>query len=273
MKIKFWILPLLLIIVTGCSVAKDVEYVAHRGASRLAPENTLSSVSLAWQLGADAVEIDVYLTTDKRIVVIHDSDTKRVSGTDIKVAQANSKTLRGLDVGTWKDPKYAGEKIPFLEEVIEAIPEGKRLFVEVKCGKEIVPYLEEIINNSDKREQIIVISFRFDVLKASKERMPDIPCYWLLGTRQDKVTKKNLPHKPEWITKAKENNIDALNVHYVGINKAFMKAVKESGQDLYVWTVDDPKQAKRLIDIGVKGITTNRPNWLKHQMEHFGKTG
>ncbi len=262
---RFWILPLLLLITAGCSTTK-VEYIAHRGASHLAPENTVSSALLAWQLGADAVEIDVYLSADNRVVVFHDKDTKRISGVNLKIDQTDAKTLRTLDAGAWKDKKYTGEKIPFLEEIIETMPEGKRLFVEVKCGKEVVPYLEEIFNASGKRGQITIISFGFDVVTSAKERMPDIPCYWLHGTRRDEQTKEFLPHDPEWIITAKENNFDGLNVHYAGVDEAFMKAVQESGQELYVWTVNDPEEAKRLIDLGVKGITTNRPNWLKHSL-------
>jgi len=267
---RLWILPLLLLVIAGCSTTQ-VEYIAHRGASGLAPENTVSSALLAWQLGADAVEIDVYLSADNRVVVIHDADTKRVSGVDLKVDQTDARTLRTLDVGAWKDEKYTGEKVPFLEEIVETLPEGKRLFIEIKCGKEIIPHLEKIVNSSGKRRQITIISFHFDVLTNSKKQIPDIPAYWLIGTQRDDQTKEFLPHDPEWITKAKENNIDGLNVHYAGVDEAFMKAIRAAKQDLYVWTINDPVQAKRLIDLGIKGITTDRPSWLRLQLESSEK--
>ena len=85
---------LLSILAVGCS--RDVEFIAHRGASYLAPENTVASAALAWQLGADAVEVDVYLSKDKRIVVIHDKDTKRTAGMELPVAQTSAVELRQL---------------------------------------------------------------------------------------------------------------------------------------------------------------------------------
>ena len=100
----------------GC-VAQDVEIIAHRGASHLAPETTLASVMLGWQKNAD-VEIDVHLTKDNRIVVIHDETTKSTAEVELKVSETTAKELRQLDVGKYKGKEFAGEPIPFLEEVL-----------------------------------------------------------------------------------------------------------------------------------------------------------
>src|SRR5665647_1041307 len=118
-------------------------FIAHRGASFLAPENTVASAKLAWELGADAVEWDVHLSKDNRIMVIHDDDTKRTcSGKkNLTIADSPSTLLRDLDAGILKDEKFKGEKIPFLSEIMETIPEGKKLVVEIKCGNEVIPLL------------------------------------------------------------------------------------------------------------------------------------
>ena len=99
------------------------EIIAHRGASYIAPENTVASTILAWQKGADAVEIDVYLSSDDQVVVIHDSTTNRTTGgtNDLVVSNTTSTVLRSLDVGSWRGSKYAGAKIPFLHEIIDAV--------------------------------------------------------------------------------------------------------------------------------------------------------
>src|SRR4030042_6528931 len=89
----------------------QVEIIAHRGASYLAPENTVASSMLAWELCSDAVEVDIYLSKDNRIMCIHDSNTKRTSGQDYVVKETDSGVLRKLDVGLFKDSKYKGEKI------------------------------------------------------------------------------------------------------------------------------------------------------------------
>src|SRR5689334_354029 len=106
--------------------------VAHRGASHEAPENTLAAFRLAWEQGADAIEGDFYLTRDREIVCIHDDNTKRTSGEDLSVAASTLAQLRRLDVGRWKDPKWKGERIPTLTEVLATIPAGKRIFIEIK---------------------------------------------------------------------------------------------------------------------------------------------
>ena len=95
------------------------EIVAHRGFSDIAPENTLAAINLAWKIGCPCVECDVYLTKDHRIMLMHDKSTKRTTGKDLYMAETGSDQLRNLDAGFWKDPQYAGEKIPFLEEVLE----------------------------------------------------------------------------------------------------------------------------------------------------------
>ncbi|MBN1125147.1 MAG: glycerophosphodiester phosphodiesterase [Sedimentisphaerales bacterium] len=261
-----WCTCLLTVLAVGCS--KNVEIIAHRGASYLAPENTMASVTKAWQLGADAVEVDVYLSKDNRMVVIHDKDTKRTAGVELDIAQATSVQLRQLDAGSHKDVKYAGEKIPFIEEVIAGIPAGKKLYIEIKCDETIVPYLQQAIEQSGKRQQIVVISFNFDVVKEVKHTMPDIPVYWLAGTRRDKETKEYLPHDPAWIAQVRQYGIDGLDVHYAGLTESFAKDALSAGLGLYVWTVNDPIEALRLQKLGVHGITTDRPAWLKEQMKN-----
>ena len=115
--------------------ASPVEIVGHRGASHDAPENTLAAIRLAWEQGADAAEFDVYLSKDGKIVVIHDKDTKRVAGVDRPVVGQTLDELRRLDVGKWKAPKFAGEKLPTLNEMLATVPAGKRVFIEVKCAE------------------------------------------------------------------------------------------------------------------------------------------
>ena len=103
-----------------------VEIVAHRGASYDAPENTVAAIKLAWEQKADAAEFDVFLSKDGKIVVMHDKDTKRIAGVDRKVVDQTLAELRKLDVGRWKDAKFAGEKMPTLDEMLATVPEGKQ---------------------------------------------------------------------------------------------------------------------------------------------------
>ena len=248
---------------SGCS--KSVEIIAHRGASYLAPENTMASVTLGWEKNAD-VEVDVHLSKDNRIVVIHDASTKRITGTDLKVKETNSRQLREIDYGSFKGGKFAGEQLPFLDDVLKTIPPERKLYVEIKCGNEILPFLRQTIIESGKMSQIVIIGFDIEVVTSSKQLI-DVPTYWLKGTDKVKETEEWIPHEPELVQMVKGRGLDGLDVHYAGVNKEFVDAVKASGQKLYVWTVDDPDEAKRMVELGVTGITTNRPEWLREQIK------
>ena len=253
---------------SGCT--ESVEIIAHRGASYIAPENTMASVLLGWEKGAD-VEVDVYLTKDNKIVTIHDDTTERTAGTDMNVAETTSEELRKLDVGSFKSEEYAGEQIPFLADIVKTIPPGRKLYVEIKCGQEILPYLQKLLAQSGKMSRIVIIGFDLETVTLSKELI-DVPTYWLKGTEKTKDTEQWIPHDPQLIQTVKNKGLDGLDVHYAGVDKEFIDAVKASGQKLYVWTVDDPEEAIRLIKLGVNGITTNRPAWLREQLKGYTST-
>ncbi len=235
-------------------------YIAHRGASYLAPENTVASAMLAWELGADAVEIDIYLSSDNKVMVIHDKDTKRIcKGEDNKVIKSTSSAdLRKLDAGIWKGERFKGEKIPFLSEIIETVPEGKTLVVEIKCGSEVIPAMKECIDKSGKSDQIVFISFGWETILDTRKAFPGNKCYWLSSDKS--VLKKK-------IKESADNGLDGVNLHYNVVDKKVVKAAFSRGLEVLAWTVDNPEEARRLIRLGVTKITTNRPAWLKKQLE------
>ena len=138
------------------ATAADVEIIAHRGASYDAPENTLEAVRLAWSQKADAVEVDVFLSKDGEVVLHHDATTKKLAGVDRKVVDQSYAELRQLDVGAWKGDQWYGVRIPKLDDVLATIPEGKRIFVEVKCGPEIIPALAKSFRQSGKKPEQLV---------------------------------------------------------------------------------------------------------------------
>jgi glycerophosphoryl diester phosphodiesterase len=258
------------LVVCLCALAPlhALEIIAHRGGAHDAPENTLASFRLGWEQKADADELDIYLTKDGQVVVIHDATTKRTTGVEKKVAESALEDLRALDAGSYKGTQWAGEKIPTLAEALATIPDGKRMFIEIKCGVEVLPVLERVLKESGKKtEQLVIIGFNYDTMKQARKAFPQAPIYWIASYKEDKTTGK-LPEIQDLIAQAKAAGLDGLDLHYkFPIDADFVAKVRAAGLKLYTWTVDDPVVAKKLIEAGVDGLTTDRPGWLREQLQ------
>jgi glycerophosphoryl diester phosphodiesterase len=246
--------------------------VAHRGASHDAPENTLAAFQLAIEQGADAFEADFYLTTDGHIVCFHDKDTERIVGKKLPITDTPFDWLRGLDVGLWKNPRWKGERMPTMEEVLAAVPDDKKIFIELKSGPEIVaPMAKAIAASSLRREQIVIISFHEDAVAECKKQLPHLKAYWLCGFKDPKDGKGKIPPTAdEVIATLRRIGADALDAEAVpeNFNESFIRRLREAGfEEFHVWTVDDPVVARFYRDLGAASITTNRPGWLHEQLE------
>jgi len=236
--------------------------VAHRGASHDAPENTLPAFELAWKQGADAIEGDFLLTKDNKIVCIHDGSTKRLADRNLVVRGSTLEELRKLDVGSWKHEKYKGTKIPTIAEVFATIPDGRKIFVEVKCGKEIIPHLVKEIGKSKlKTEQVVLICFKQEVVKAFKKAMPKNKAYWLSGFKQNEEGVWE-PSLETVLATLKATKADGLDSNKNVPGEIARKIMKE-GYEWHAWTVNDVATAKKLKALGIHSITTDRPGLIK----------
>lgn len=240
--------------------------VAHRGASADAPENTLPAFNLAWAQGADAIEGDFYLTRDGQIVCIHDGDTKRVAGTVVKVVEATLAELRQLDVGAWKGPQWAGTRIPTMDEVLATVPEGKRIYIEIKCGPEIVAKLIEAIQRSGlKDRQIVVISFNADVIQAVEAAAPQFKTCWLSGFKREKSGA--IKPAPDTVMATLERiHADGFSSSHDLVEPSLIKRVQAAGYEYHVWTVDDPAVARTFVERGALSVTTNKPAVIREAL-------
>jgi glycerophosphoryl diester phosphodiesterase len=238
----------------GLTLRAQPSIIAHRGSSFTAPENTVAAALLAWQQNADAVELDIYLSKDNRVVVMHDSNTKRTTGQSHKVADTHSDVLRKLDAGLWKGEQFRGEKIPFLEEMIATVPEGKKLVVEIKCGPEVLPHLKPIVDNCGKKDQLIFISFGWETILATKQMFPANTCYWLSSSATDVQEK---------MKDAAKKRLDGINLNNKIVDREVVRKAKRHGLEVLSWTIDDPQEVKRLIGCGITGVTTNRPDLIR----------
>lgn len=241
-----------------------VEIIAHRGASFDAPENTLAAAKLGWEQGADAVEIDIRISADGRLMVMHDATTNRTTGRRGSISRLTAAEAQTRDAGSWKGRHFAGETIPLLEDILSILPERGRLIIEIKTGPETVPLLARVLAESGRAlKQFVVIAFDPGVAAAAKHALPACQVLRLASYE---------PRKPQGdlgalIRSAQAARLDGINLSRKWpIDPAFVRQVHAAGLSLYIWTVDDPAEAHRLALSGVDGITTNRPGWLREHL-------
>jgi glycerophosphoryl diester phosphodiesterase len=246
--------------------------VAHRGASHDAPENTLAAFRLAWDRQADAIEGDFYLTKDGRIVCIHDKTTKRVAPgqSELSVAASTLEELQQLDVGSWKHERYATERIPTLDDVLATIPDGKVIFVEIKCGPEIMVPLQKRLEASGLGpEQIVIICFNEAVVKQSRELMPQYKCSWLTGYKQQDDQGEWKPSQVEVVKTLKRLGATGLGTqgNLEVIDQKFVDDVRLAGFEFHVWTINDANEARTYADFGAHSVTTDRPAFIRRAIQ------
>ncbi|TYB32978.1 MAG: hypothetical protein FXF49_08845 [Flexistipes sinusarabici] len=239
-----------------------MKIIAHRGSNMKAPENTVSAVKQAWLDGADGVEVDIRLTADKNVVAFHDEDTNRLTGTEYKIYKYSFDFLRNLDCTLQKDSEKISDKIPAVEEIVDATKNGKELFLEIKCGKEIINPLREKLADIfpfDKKK-LNIISFLPEVLVNIWSSFHEINTYKLI----------NLDRNPNMnylsaVNEAVKNGITGL-----GISGDFYRCrqmvilAKSAGLKTNVWTVDDTETAAKYHETGLDYLTTNNPALMRN---------
>lgn len=219
--------------------------IGHRGYSAKYPENTLLSLLAALYYGADGVELDVWLSGDGNVVVIHDPDTKRVAGADLQVKKSTLRELRQVYLGY-------GQVIPTLEEVYQAIPRDKLLLVEIKDLDAVEPVVR-MTEKYGRVDNTIIISFYTDVLVRARELSKDVK----IGLNIDSLD------KAQWAwNKRAELNIYSINPPIEGLKmyrlfvKGYLKLARSTGLKVYTWTVNDVKDAVEWRE-DVDGIVTD----------------
>ncbi len=242
--------------------------IAHRGESYDAPENTLAAINMAWERKVKAVEIDIQLTKDNEIVVIHDKDTLRITGKKKVIKKSTLKELKLLNAGFHKEGDWDNERIPKLSEVLDTVPLDCKVIIEIKSSDNILPKLaSELLQSGLLHSQIELIAFNSRTLVKAKQLMPDYRMLWLLSL--DYV----LPWWLVWINerrtvnKVKKLNLDGVNV-WAGkrLTANFISTFKDAGLFVYSWTVNSPEKAGSLIENGIDGITSDRAYWLTKQL-------
>lgn len=239
--------------------------IAHRGASFDAPENTLAAFRLAFAQGADGIEADFRLSGDGEIVCIHDATTGRTADGNRRVATRSLAELRCLDFGGWKGSQWQGERIPTLAEILAILPAGKKFFIEIKCGAEIIPPLRKLLTTSNVvTEQLCFLTFDALLLAVLKEAFPMIKSCLNVKYHRTKLVGAWQPSAEKLLGILSQCGADGLSSQaHRCIDADFIDRVRSSGNELHIWTVDFLADARHYQALGVDSLMSNRPGFLR----------
>lgn len=232
------------------AVAPPARVTAHRGHSLAAPENTLSAVRKAIDSGADYAEIDVQLTADGSVVLLHDRDLKRVAGDPRTLADLSLDQLKRLDVGRWFGPAFAGERVPTLAEVIDLARGKIRLNIELKAYGNDLPLavaVAGVVCDKQFEDDCLVTSFSLTALTEAKRRDPRLRTGLIVARGLGDLSRLD---------------IEALSVQADWVSDDLVRAAHRRGQEVHVWTVNDARQAARLLKRGADNLITDDPDLL-----------
>lgn len=243
----------------GKLVGQDrILIIAHRGDSKVAPENTLPAFESAVKAGSDLVELDYVHTADGVPIVIHDDTLDRTTDADLKWSakkiRVDSKKLaelETLDAGSWFAPKFAGTKLPTLEQSLDAIQKGSVTLIERKEGD--AKTCVDLLERKELVQDVVVQAFDWKYLKDCRALRKDL----VLGALgSGKLT-------PERLDEIVASGANAVGWQFLVLRKEQIDMIHERGLKAWAWTVDEPKAVEQLVEWGIDGIITNKPAEVK----------
>ncbi|MBV7434377.1 hypothetical protein KRX19_04980 [Cardiobacteriaceae bacterium TAE3-ERU3] len=225
-------------------------FIAHRGLSALAPENTAAAFDLAWAHDCDGIELDVQVTRDGQVVVHHDADLKRTAKLECAIADEEYAALREHDIGSHFDTKFADQRMSLLDEVLTAMPADKLIQVEVKPEVTRVDEVIAVLREARQDAKIYVMSFDPEQLSKLHAGLPNLPTLWIVDEDDARDVKA-------LCERALEAGFTGIDVHQAVIDAAYVERVHEAGLLLGCWTVNDPARMRELAGWGVDMIASD----------------
>ena len=230
------------------AIFHETKVMAHRGASTEAPENTMAAFQKAIDDMADYIELDVQLTNNGEVIVMHDSNAYRTTGVDANIVNMTYKEVKTLDAGSWFSDEYVGENVPSLKEVLE-LTQGKiKLNIELKPadnGTALAKNTVRLIEKYNMVNDCVITSFSESALKAVKTYNQEIKVGYILSAAYGDFYDMK--------------DIDFFSVNAAFLSKRTIDAIHNSGKRVYAWTVNNKESIKNLTNKGVDGIITDNP--------------
>ena len=259
-----------------------IQVVAHRGMGQgfvqkgAPPENTLPAFMEGWKI-ARACELDVHLTKDGQVIVIHDDTTNRTTNASWTVRDRFAAELRSLDAGRWKAQKWAGTRLPLLDDVLDVMPDGCELFIELKDGPQVVPPAAELVRQSSKASSVVLISFDVDTIMTAKEELPENDCLLIVVFEADygngrwnvlydegpgfrTVTKALVVD--DLVALVKQYDLNGIDASFA-LPPSLITRLNDEKLRSVVWTVNEPSIALDMVRLGVDTITSDVPGPIR----------
>ncbi len=252
------------LLMTGTLSAQNVLVTAHRGASGYAPENTLSAIKKALDIGVDRIEVDVQQTADGTVVCLHDKSLERTTTGSGKVGARTFSELQEFKANKNFDSEFPNEPIPTLEEVFELMDGSVQFVIEIKAGNKTYPGIEEnvvqLIRKYKAENWALVHSFNDRVLKLIHEKHPDIRLQKLFVSFSGGLMLDFKLHAAKLSDYA---YCEGFGIHRKNVKPKLVTEIHDLGKVIHVWTVNEPEYMEELINLGVDGIISNYPDKVK----------
>jgi glycerophosphoryl diester phosphodiesterase len=241
--------------------------VGHRGAGGLAPENTLAAIKVGLDNKVDRIEIDVHQSKDGKIVVMHDETLDRTTNGKGLIKNKTWDEISNLDAGYKFSHDFKNEQVPSLGDVIKFIDGRANLIIEIKGGSEYYAGIEQnvvdIIRENNAMDWCLVHSFYTGVLEKLHQIAPEMVLHKLFAIKFPFLPILLVDRGLEYYNFRKHTFISEYSIFYRFANRRIIRKLHKSGKKVNVWTVDDPKNANKLLKLGVDGIITNYPDKIK----------
>ena len=237
------------------TVEDQVQVIAHRGASAVAPENTIASISRALDRGSDWVEIDVQESADGKVVVIHDRDLKKVGDVDLNVFDSSLSQLQAVDIGSWFSSEFSDQRIATLEQVLLLCKGRAGVIIELKYyghEQQLEQRVADIVEATGMEQNIVLMSLSYEGISRMRALRPE----WTMGLLSS-VTAGNLS--------GLQLDFYAINAGFA--NRSFVREAHAHGRQVFVWTVNDAVGMSTMMSRGVDGIITDQPALARSVLE------
>jgi len=235
--------------------------VAHRGFRADYPENTMAAFKAGVDAGAQMVELDVHLTRDRELVVIHDDTLDRTTDGKGRVDEHTLPELKKLDAGHWFHPRFAGERIPTLKEVLRELSRRALINIEIKSdygqnprvSSEIVEGVLNLLKREDAFAAVLVSSFDPQIIENTKRLNASLPVAFISETTEGEKT----------VSFCRELNVFSFHPNFLSVDKVLVKQMHTAGIQVFPYNVNSEREFRRLIDTAADGLITDDPLLFK----------